>query len=317
MKTVNLPIILACLASLVTSQRSITLPQPSEASTNLSAGRYHQFACEPGSQRTDVALSCITILDELHRTSADPVTFNYRYWEDKASGCHITATAWRPSYTLIVRDLPDDLLFLLYRCFLATRSEPARSASIDAGQGDAYRIRIYPPRGREDQNTIAAPSPSVEHPPLPGHAANQSISSNISTGLANWDTSSRERSNVRCSRKALHTTAKCADCIATLMQIVNDPRSAAPYIWRGGDTREWYVPNCRITVAHPVSYAGKRDVFSLRSLIDDALWIMGKCFAGPEADRGMNSGVTAVGPTKQWKLIITLGIPLAGDVESS
>lgn len=44
---------------------------------------------------------------------------------------------------------------------------------------------------------------------------------------------------------------------------------------------------------------------------------MGECFAGPKTAKYMNSGWTVVGPLVQWKLTITLGLNLAGGVESN
>ncbi|KAI4176891.1 MAG: hypothetical protein LQ343_000748 [Gyalolechia ehrenbergii] len=317
MKQAYLVTILSCLASTVTSQESLILPHPGETSPSLDTGSaYRQFACERGSPRSNVAFNCIKILDELRRTPADPISFGHRYWEDTTYGCHITAEAnyhsERPP--VLVRDLPADLLFLLYRCFLETRPHPARSASINAGTHGAYRIRIYPPRGEPDQDGAATLSPSAKSDPAPDPA----IAPNASTSLATTKTS-LGASVVRCSRKAPPIEAQFTECLPALMQIVNNPGSAVPLTWFGEDTKEWHTPLCRMSVSprNPSKMAMAGDVFSERSLIDDALWIMGKCFAGPEAARHIISGWKAVGPLEQWKLTLTLGLPVAGEVESS
>ncbi|KAL8933005.1 MAG: hypothetical protein Q9211_006015 [Gyalolechia sp. 1 TL-2023] len=191
---------------------------------------------------------------------------------------------------------------------------PARSASLDTGEGHAYRIRIYPPRGSPDQGGAATLSPSAESGPATGPAIGPSPSTSLATSR-----SSLGVSVVYCSRKAQLSGAQFTECLPALMQIVNNPGPAVPLSWRGDDRKEWHAPLCRMAVGprNPDKMRTVQDVFSEQSLIDDAVWIMGKCFAGPEAARDMNSGWKAVGPLGQWKLTLTLGSSLAGGVESS
>ena len=48
-------------------------------------------------------------------------------------------------------------------------------------------------------------------------------------------------------------------------------------------------------------------MFTERSLIEEALRIMGRCFAGPEASQGYDFGKIAVGPLKRWVLSLEWG----------
>lgn len=96
-------------------QESLILPQPGEVL--LPRAGYHQYSCEGGSLRKKVAFNCIKILDELRRTLPYPVSFGHHYWEDKTYGCHVTAEANHNSERpgIIIREVPADLIFLIYQ----------------------------------------------------------------------------------------------------------------------------------------------------------------------------------------------------------
>lgn len=305
-------IILSFNAWTVKSQGSLALPQPGEILGP--GGGYHQYACEQGPLRNNVAFNCIKILDELHRTPPDPVSFGHRYWEDKIYGCHVTAEVNRGSErpNILIRDLPADLIFLIYRCFVLSRQQPARSASINVGTNGAYRIRIYPPRGGPVLDGIS----TLPSSPETTFAADPAIAPNPSTTLAN-SKSSLKLPPIYCSRQPPYSETQFTECLPVLMQIVNDPGSTVRRTWLGEDSKEWHAPFCRMSIGprHPGKMGG--DMFSEGSLIDDALWIMGKCFAGPEAARKVNSGWKPVGPLENWKIALTVGLNLVDGIGGS
>ncbi|KAL8896700.1 MAG: hypothetical protein Q9207_007583 [Kuettlingeria erythrocarpa] len=300
------PVVLAA-----TPQEPTSLHSPDEAAvlthTDLSRP-YQEYRCEAGSERHHVAVNCLMVLDNLRREPAEPVTFKQRYWEDETFGCHITAEAKEGlEGTIVIPDLPNYLIFLLARCFLHERERSlsvARSASIQAGERNIYLVRIYPPRGIQGQlgpahssarrfvaaSNVSATEAAVEHHPRRAGAASLSRSGG--------------RARVHCARGPGEAAGAFTDCLPTLLQILQNPSSATPIDWTTRTPKSWVSPNCRLSI---LRVWDGTDTFSEASLIDDAMWVMGKCFAGPEAARGMKEASTGVGPLKRWKLTIVWG----------
>lgn len=307
----------SCLAYLLL--RSVVLAatpqQPTRLQTSIEAAAlthpelsrpYQEFRCEAGPERHHVAFNCLTILEKLRREPAEPVTFNQRYWDDEEFGCHITAEAvLRVGSTIVIPDLPNYLIFLLARCFLPHRALPvARSASIRAGERGLYFVRIFPPRGTQGQlgpaessaipslaasNGSATEAAFAPHPPRAGAASVSALG---------------DRAPVRCARVPGEAAGAFTDCLPTLLQILQNPSSGTPVYWKSNVGKRWESPNCRLSMSR---VKDGTDIFSEWSLIDDAVWMMGKCFAGPEASRDMNEGSTTVGPLRLWKLKVVWG----------
>ncbi|KAI4175526.1 MAG: hypothetical protein LQ346_008065 [Caloplaca aetnensis] len=289
------PVVLAA-----TPQEPTSLQSPDEAAvlthTDLSRP-YQDYRCEAGSHRHHVAFNCLTILDKLRSEPAEPVTFKQRYWEDETFGCHITAEAnGGLGGTIVIPDLPNYLIFLLARCFLQERERAqsvARSASIQAGESNMYRVRIYPPRGIQRQ--LGPAHSSATEAAVEPHSRRAGAASVSGSG---------DRARVNCARGPGEATGAFTDCLPTLLQILQDPSSATPVDWTSKTFKSWVSPNCRLSILRVKIGA---DIFSETSLIDHAMWAMGKCFAGPEAARGMKEASTAVGPFRLWKLTIVWG----------
>ncbi|KAL9594355.1 MAG: hypothetical protein Q9179_005440 [Wetmoreana sp. 5 TL-2023] len=208
-----------------------------------------------------------------------------------------------PGSTVVVRDLPDGVVFMLYRCFLADRRQPAKRATVYAGENGGYLLELVPPSvQQEDPAAVGAPS-------LPSTPANPPSPADISPSVPTIRPSLQDRAPVRCASLRPQPTGAYTDCLATMLNMLDEPGSGIPMTWGSSDARDWYAPNCRITISS--IGGGKRDVkdlFTERSLIYDALWISGKCFAGPRAARGYDFGEIPVGPLRRWKLTILWGL---------
>ncbi|KAI4126156.1 MAG: hypothetical protein LQ338_003896 [Usnochroma carphineum] len=317
--------LLTYLALALAPPGPINIARPSEnpaSPDTVEVGAYQSYRCETGNQRSNVAFNCLSVIAELRRELPGPVSFNQRYWDDTSFGCHITAEAiGRPASTIVLRDLPNDLIFLLYRCFLPVQPAIiARSASIEAGENLQYLVRIYPPRGTGDQLRPGEPPSLAKSLTSSGNSAAESSSSKprVPRSLAAPNPASPGRANVWCAKKTDQPVQGAfTDCLPALMKIVGNPASAKPNPWILDDSKEWDAPNCIVSVARNPKKRISLDVFSEWSLIDDAVWIMGRCFAGPEAARGMNVGSTVVGPLRGWKLTLVWGTELGNGVESS
>ncbi|KAL8737363.1 MAG: hypothetical protein Q9181_001738 [Wetmoreana brouardii] len=289
----------------VTPQVSTDLPYRSEVSTSSTttlSNSYHGLRCNQGPvQKPDVAISCIRVLAQMRSESAQPRSFNYQEWQDRPGGCLVRATKTTPGSTVVVRDLPDAGVFMLYRCFLADGRRPARSADIFAGENGGYLLELVPPPvQQEDPAAVGAPS-------LQSTPANPPGLADDSPSIPTIRPSLQVRARVQCASLAPQPTGAYTDCLATMLNMLNEPGSGIPMTWERFDARDWDAPNCVITIS---LIRGRyiRDLFTERSLISDALWILGKCFTGSEAASGYNSGEVSVGPLKRWKLKVIWGL---------
>lgn len=312
---------LAYLVSAVTPQgrTGLVLPTGASPSSDTEPGRpYQEYRCEAGPERHHAAFFCLQILERLRQEPAEPQTFNQRYWEDKVFGCHITAEAtMRLGTAIVIPDLANQLIFLLTRCFLPLQPNPiSRSASIRAGFGLLYLVRIYPPHGHEGSLSDASP-PATEKSLGASNlsAADSTVVTRTSSDVAASEPSLGDRAPVRCASTAFQLAGAFTECLPALMQILHNPTSALVRPWLGGNYKEWRVPNCRLSISR--LREAVIDSFSEWSLIDDAMWIMGQCFAGPAAARGMNQGWMAVGPRKIWQLELVWGTAMGSITETS
>lgn len=106
------------------------------------------------------------------------------------------------------------------------------------------------------------------------------------------------RASVRCLRTVAEPTGAFTDCLAALLTMVDEPGSGIPLPWQSFDGRQWYATNCLVKVSVH-SMPGVPDVFTVRSLVTEAVWMMGKCFAGPERSRNQNFAKMDVGPLRK------------------
>lgn len=309
------PSSLACLllrsVVLAATPEEPTSLQRSNALTHPELSRpYQNYRCEAGPERHRVALNCLTILDKLRREPAEPVTFNQRYWDDEHFGCHITAeAALRVGDTIVIPDLPNYLIFLIARCFLPHQApSTARSASILAGEREQYFVQIFPPRGTPGLlgpaqssaiRSLASSNGSTTEAAVAPHPPRADAASVSPLG---------DRAYVRCARVPGEAAGAFTDCLPILLQILRNSSSATPVYWKSS-FKKWESPNCMLSM---IRVKHGTDIFSEWSLIDDAMWTMGKCFAGPEAARGMNEGSTTVGPLRLWKLKVVWGTAANG-----
>lgn len=186
--------------------------------------------------------------------------------------------------TIVIRDeIPDDLIFLPFRCFLEDRSSPSQGGSIRAGQSQSYRVTISPP---------------PREPPSPD--------------LASSESSFEARERAHCRRTTLGAQGGAyTDCLSALLQMLNNPGSDIPRPWGVDDSKIWNSPNCRIILSFH-GFPSAPDYFSERSLINNAVWIMARCFAGPEAHKQANEGFMSVGPRRQCTLRMFWGLSTRG-----
>ncbi|KAL8957981.1 MAG: hypothetical protein Q9183_005928, partial [Haloplaca sp. 2 TL-2023] len=263
---------------------------------------YHHYKCKfgPPAQK-DVAISCLRVLTQMQRERREPRIFVSERWHDP-SGCEVSVTLAVPGSTIYVQDIPDDLIFLLYRCFLPDQVEASKSASILHSDGLGYKVEIWPPHDTTD--ALDPQSASVVETALPSD-----VSDSASTSVARRRLDLDSRSRVHCASRLLRPTGAYTDCLHTMLNILEEPGSGIPMSWEASDGRDWHAPNCviKIQMLARTRRGGRPDVFTERSLIEEALWIMGRCFAGPEASQGYDSGKIAVGRFKKWGLSLEWG----------
>ncbi|KAL9003824.1 MAG: hypothetical protein Q9188_003325 [Gyalolechia gomerana] len=281
---------LACVVATIAllHQKSAALVElPTGSNQDLNAGRsYRLYRCDSGAGRPNAAIDCIKLLGILRQETTSPQNFNSRIWIDSEAGCRVLAHAVTDvGAAIVVPDVLDDLIFLLYRCFLRDRPTPSQAGLIRSGLSLSYRLILSPPQ------TLP---PTV-------------------TGLTTLDLPlDDDRAMTQCrKRNQAPLSGKFTDCLPILLEWFNAPGSAEPRQWNLDDRREWSAPGCFIFLSFS-GIPGIPDSFSKRSLIDDAVWIMGKCFAGPEAARELNEGYMSVGPLRMWTLRIIWG-PLLGN----
>ena len=286
-----------------------TLPSFSEVaplSVPRSNGPYHGFNCKRGSAKPDAIINCLPVLEQLRRSPPEPRSFGYKVWQDKPNGCRVAAVKVGPSEaTIVVPDLPNDLIFLLYRCYLMERSSPSPGAIINAGQDLMYRLEITPPPLQQIFARIGGPS-FLRLPRLPSVAPTKSSSSpQFRLSLPTATPSLGGRTPPECVRSPDQVEGAFSDCVSALLEMLNTPGSDEPKTWQRSDGRQWYVHNCVVRLEPPFSRG--EDVFSVRSLIYAAMWILGTCFAGPEESKRLDYGEVAVGPLKMCKLVVAWG----------
>lgn len=274
------------IALLLLHQKSNALPEPPPTSNQaLSAlNSWHSYRCDSSSNgRPDAAIDCITVLGQLEQEPTSAQQFQHRIWTSRETGCQFSAQAKAEmrAPAIVVPDVLDDLFFLLYRCFQADRSRPSKAASIQAGVSFSYDLTLWPPP-----------------PPTPS-------STNIPK-LKNLALDDR-RPLTQCRKRAAgRLDGKYTDCLPILLGWYNAPGSAEEREWKEVEGTNWSAPACSISLDF-TAFEATPDRFSLRSLINNAVWIMGKYFAGPEAARGINEGYMSVGPRRMWTMRIIWG----------
>jgi hypothetical protein len=123
------------LVTLVSASQTLLNVSTVTASSNTSQGNsYQSFRCQTGAEKPDAVINCLAVLAQMRSTPTDPRSFDFKRWQDEPNGCAITAIGvGEPRATIDARDLPNHLMFLLYRCFLTDRVTPSSSAMIFAG----------------------------------------------------------------------------------------------------------------------------------------------------------------------------------------
>jgi hypothetical protein len=121
----------------------------------------------------------------------------------------------------------------------------------------------------------------------------------------------RARAAVRCVKTIAEPAGAFTDCLAALLSMLDEPGSGIPLPWQSFDGQQWYAANCLVQIS-VVSIYGDPDVFTVRSLINEAVWMMGKCFAGPERSRNMNYAKVDVEPLRKWSLTLVWGMDSVG-----
>ncbi|KAL8939593.1 MAG: hypothetical protein Q9216_003273 [Gyalolechia sp. 2 TL-2023] len=247
----------------------------------LSAPRsWHLFRCISGDGRPNAAIDCITTFEQLRQETRSPQNFGARLWTDGSEGCQVTARrSIDERATIVVPDTLDDLFYLLYRCFFAARATPSQAGSIRTGVSLSYALTLSPPRVSPRDSGLMT----------------------LDNGLSD------RRAYTQCRlRPGGPSNGKYTDCLPILLGWLNAPGSAEPREWKLDDPRHWSTPGCFVSLSYS-GFSRTLDRFPERSLIDDAVWIMGKCFAGPQAARRLDEGWMQVGPRKMWTLRVMLG----------
>lgn len=296
MAVTALPFLL--LALTFTSHGAAIVPASLE---NEAIRPYNDYKCVGGAvQKPNAVIDCLPTLAEMRGESAQPHDYYYQIWRDSPHGCSVTATRLGLQPTvLVVPEVPAELIFLLFRCFLSDRAVWSSSASIMSGYRQGYAIQLIPP------------APSAE-----GQSANTTfgLSSNAAEGAETSKIALQIRAPVRCATKSSRRAGAFSDCLGTMLKILNEPGSGIPMSWdTPSDTREWRTDNCIIVVSPNTNQrsVSLRDVFTERSLIPDIFWIMGKCFAGLEEGKGFDWGEMSVGGLRKWKVTVIWGTPSA------
>jgi len=306
---------LLCLLLATLVSASQTLPNVSKvtASSNTSQGNsYQSFRCQTGAEKPNAVINCLAVLAQMRSTPTDPRSFDFKRWQDEPNGCAITAIGvGEPRAMIDVRDLPNYLVFLLYRCFLTDRVTASSSAMIFAGPLPSYRLEINPPTQQSGSTRVGSAASYVRTPHLPSSVSvYRPDDTNGPSSLAVHMPSMRARPAVRCTRTIAEPAGAFTDCLAALLKMLDEPGSGIPLPWQSFDGQQWYSANCLIQIS-VISIYGDPDVFTERSLINEAVWMMGKCFAGPERSRSMNYAGVDVGPLRKWRLTLVWGMDLA------
>ncbi|KAL8872290.1 MAG: hypothetical protein Q9174_002062 [Haloplaca sp. 1 TL-2023] len=262
---------------------------------------YHYYICDAGPPAAkDVAINCLRVLTRMQSERREPRIFVSEHWHDP-SGCEVSVTLAVPGSTIYVQDIPDDVIFLLYRCFLPDRVT-TKSASIFHSDDLGYRVEIRPPP--RPSEALEPQSASVVETTLPSGASETAL---ISVAKRRPDLNAY--GPVQCASRVLRPIGAYTDCLHTMLNILQEPGSGIPMSWEALDGRIWYAPNCliKLRMLGRTRHGGMPDVFTERSLIADAMWIMGRCFAGPEASQRYDTGKIAVGPMKKWEISLEWG----------
>lgn len=309
--------ILSCylLATLVSTSQ--TLPNVSDAlasSNSIQGASYHSFRCQAGAEKPNAVIHCLAVLVQMRSTPTGPESFDFKLWQAEPNGCTVTAIGvGQPRARTDVRDLPGDLVFLLYRCFVIDRGTTSSNATIFAGPLPSYRLEINPPTQQSGLTRIGS-APSVGTPHLLSSVSGyRSDDTNGPPGLAVHMPSLETRATARCVKTIAEPAGAFTDCLAALLAMLNEPGSNIPLPWQRFEGRHWYAANCRVDLNVHVA-SGVPDVFSLSSLINEAVWMMGKCFAGPVRSQDKNSAAMDVGPLRKWSLTLVWGM---GSAEST
>lgn len=303
------------LATLVSA--SPTLPdvtRASASSNSIQADSYHSFRCQIGAEKPNAVIHCLAVLAQMRGTPTDPRSFDFKRWQAEPNGCTINAVGvGQPRATIDVRDLPNYLIFVLYRCFVTDRVTASSSAAIFTGPLPSYRLEIIPPTQHSGLTRIGSAS-SVGTPHLPSSVSgNRSDDPNAPRSLAVHMPSLKARATARCLRTIDEPAGAFTDCLAALLTMLDEPGSGIPRPWKSLDGRQWYAANCLVGISVHVMF-GAPDVFALSSLINEAVWMMGKCFAGPERSKNKNYVEMDVGPRRKWSLSLVWGM---GSAEST
>lgn len=300
MENIALPFLL--LALTVTSQGAAIVPASLE---NGTVGSYKSYKCIAGTvEKPNAVMDCLPVLAEMRGESAQPHNYPYQLWQNSPRGCFVTATrSGSQGAVIVVPEVPADLVFLLFRCYQSNRGVPSSSAIIDVGGRLGYVIRLVPStQSAEGQfvNDSASLSPTIGG------------SSNAITGAETAKGALQNRAPVNCASKSPRPAGAFTDCLAAMLKIVNEPGSGIPMTWDSpSDTRDWHADNCVITISPNTRPRDLKfeDVFTERSLINEIFWIMGKCFAGVEQEKGYDWGEVSVGSLRRWKITVSWGTP--------
>lgn len=140
------------IATLVSASQTFPNVSKAAASSNTSeVNSYQSFRCKTGADKPDAVINCLALLAEMRSTPTEPQSFDFKRWQDGPNGCAVTVfNVGEPRATVDVRDLPNLLIFLLYRCFLADRVIASSGASIFAGPLPFYFLRAALSAWRED-----------------------------------------------------------------------------------------------------------------------------------------------------------------------
>ncbi|KAL9598144.1 MAG: hypothetical protein Q9219_004700 [cf. Caloplaca sp. 3 TL-2023] len=256
---------------------------------------YNHLRCEAGMDAPNAIVNCIPLLESIRREPPAPTAFFERTWQIEPDSCLVNAVRQPGGEPRIVvrDDIPDHLVYLMYRCFLE-RNVPSESGTINTGRDEAYALLLAPPiepLSSSPQTAATIPNSSVDTV-----AAANTLSARAAT---------RCRKNAGWPLSGAHT-----DCLANLLHILREPGSSTPRPWHEGDNRIWKdTLNCRVYLR----FMGEADVFALRDVVKEAIWVMGKCFSGPERGSGNTEGYIDVGPRRTWTLRIVWGFaPRAG-----
>ena len=299
----SLSIILAPVIALA----SQTPPEVNESSNPITHP-YRSYFCRSGDEeKVNVVLNCLPLLLQLREAPVGVQGFEFELWQDRPNGCQVTASRNGPSYaTINVRKVPQDLIFLIFRCFLSPRNRPAKSARIYGGSQLSYILELRPPPHDSIPDVVGGASVTRKPQPPSSVAASRAIASKDALTPAPNSTKLEARAPVICGTVTGRPTGLFTDCLPVLQTMLTEPGSGIPEAFEGSETQEWSAENCRIKV-EAMFKGGPRDVFTVRSLIDDAVWMMGKCFAGPMAASQQRFAQTPVGPLRRWKLKMAWG----------